>query len=216
MSYLARLEALDPSRSLLVPARTRLLLLTGQSSFVSSRLQPAQIAFLRAVAPTGCAILERGFPFHPDVDDPDAPDPHLLAASLRNARQVAWCLVSPRFQTVVAAVLQRALDTTAERLLLITGSCGLQIANAAWPRLRRPSALAVRVVALGPACLGRLRLDGADLHVLRADGDLWSRLLYRGGVDGHGPGGHLDYWQSPAMRAQVAGLLARTPPEWAR
>jgi len=207
VSYLARLEDLDPARSLLLPERARLLLLTGQSSFASSRLQPEQIAFLRSVAPAGCAVVESGFPFHRDWDEKGTPEPNLLAASLRNARQVAWSLLSPRFEAVATAVLQRALDTTSERLLLITGSCGLQIANAAWPGLRPPSALAVRVVALGPACLGRLRLDGADLHVLRADGDLWSRLFYRGRVDGHGPGGHLDYWRSPAMRARVAAIL---------
>jgi hypothetical protein len=130
-----------------------------------------------------------------------------LAASLRNVVQVFWSFASTRYQSIVRQTLQRAIDTTERRLLLITGSCGLQLAVRAWPDLRIPAALEVRIVALGPACFGRLRLAPAAITVLQGGHDGWSRLFYRGPVDARLPCGHLDYWTSPEVREIVAKLL---------
>ena len=58
--YLDRMEGASET---LPFVETRVALLTGQSSFVSSALSPAQISFLRAVAPAGASVLEMGFPF---------------------------------------------------------------------------------------------------------------------------------------------------------
>lgn len=206
-SYLRRLEELDPSTSLLTPAPVRLLLLTGQSSFASASLRPEQSSFLRAVAPPRAAIADSGFPFHPAMLA-DAPLPGLVAASWRNFLQVVWSVTLAKYQRLVRANLQRALDTTAEELLLVTGSCGLQMANRAWPGLVVPVGLRVRLVALGPACFGALRVAPAAVTVVQGTGDGWSRVFYRGRVDVRAPCGHLDYWTSPAVRATVATLLA--------
>ena len=206
LRYLSRIEALDPQASLLAPAAIRLLLLTGQSSFRSARLEPEQSSFLRAIAPPGAAIVDLGFPFHPAMLT-DARSPGILAASWRNLLQVIWSVASPRYQASVARTLQQALDATESELLLVTGSCGLQIANRAWPRLVVPPGLRTRVVALGPACFGRLRLAPAEITVVQGARDGWSRLFYRGRIDARVPCGHLDAWTSPAVRAQIAALL---------
>ncbi len=210
-SYLCRLEALDPRASLLAPAERRLLLLTGQSSFASARLAPEQSAFLAAVAPPGADLHDAGFPFHPAMLG-DAPAAGILAASARNFLQVLWSVSSRRYQACVRATLQQALDATRDELLLLTGSCGLQLANRAWPGLVVPARLRVRIVALGPACFGALRLAPVEVTVVRGRGDGWSRLFYRGRIDVEAPCGHLDYWTSSAVREAVAALLAGEGP----
>ena len=204
--YLRRLEELDPRASLVTPAGVRLLLLTGQSSFRSARLEPEQSAFLRAIAPPDATIVDAGFPFHPAMLD-DAPPPGMVAASWRNLLQVLWSVASPRYQTSVARTLQQAVDATEIELLLVTGSCGLQIANRVWPRLVIPPGLRIRAVALGPACFGRLRLAPARVAVVQGTRDGWSRLFFRGRIDARVPCGHLDAWTSPAVRAEIAALL---------
>jgi len=206
LDYLRRLESLDPHASLLTPAGTRLLLLTGQSSFRSARLEPDQSSFLRAIAPAGAAIVDAGFPFHSAMLT-DAPPPGIAAASWRNLLQAFWSVASPGYQRSVARTLQQALDATANELLLVTGSCGLQLANRAWPKLVIPPRLRIRIVAVGPACFGRLRLAPAGVTVVQGTRDRWSRLFFHGPIDVRVPCGHLDAWTSPAVRAQIAALL---------
>jgi hypothetical protein len=83
----------------------------------------------------------------------------------------------------------------ASRTILITGSCGVQLANVGWPG---------EVIALGPACLGPLRVRA---YVIRGRGDGWSRLFYRGRVDRACGCGHLGYWESEEVREIVRGIL---------
>lgn len=90
------------------------------------------------------------------------------------------------------------MDATSRRLILTTGSCGLQLANAAWPLLRVPPDLRVDVTALGPACFGKLRMP---VTVVQGRRDRWSRMFYRGRVDHFCECGHLDYWDSNEARA---------------
>ncbi len=205
--YLRRLAALDPRGSLLAPADLRVLLVTGQSSFRSARLAEEQVAFLREVSPCPGAVLEAGFPFHADLLADEREPFALLAASARNARQVVWSMTSRRYQQVVRRTLQQALDATRERLIVLTGSCGLQLLNRAWTRLALPPRLRVQVVALGPACFAPLRLRPAEVTVIVGTRDPWSRLFYRGRADVRVACGHLDYWTSPDVRARVAAIL---------
>lgn len=208
MSYRARLAALDERRSLVKPAASRLILLTGQSSFRSSRLSPAQVEFLHAVAPPRVELLANGFPYHAGFDGA-AGTPGLLAASMRNALQVGWCLLSPAYRRSVAEVLSTVLRNTREALYIVTGSCGLQILASAWPLLTVPDGLRVRVVAVGPALVraGALPID--RVAVVQGRRDVWSRLLYRGRPETRCESGHLDYWTSPDARRAVADLLRR-------
>jgi hypothetical protein len=97
-------------------------------------------------------------------------------------------LGSRAYRDVVRRVLQRAMDTTEQRLRIVTGSCGLQLLNCVWEELQGEA----EVVALGPACFGRLRVPA---EVVLGDRDGWSRLFYRGRVDRRVSCGHLDYWQ---------------------
>src|SRR5579883_189944 len=160
MSYRTRLASLDERLSLIEPAPSRLILLTGQSSFQSSRFSPAQAEFLNSVAPPAVELLGNGFPYHANFDCA-SPPPGLVAASVRNAMQVCWSLFSPAYRRSVAGVLQTVMRNTADSLYIVTGSCGLQILASAWPMLVVPDSLRVRVVAMGPALLraGALRSE---------------------------------------------------------
>jgi hypothetical protein len=209
MSYLARINALDFSRSSALPVHSRIALLTGQSSFRASRLSPAQADFLRAVAPPHAEPLLAAFPYHPDFDRA-APPPGLPAASVRNGLQFLWCLTSPAFRRGVARALQPVFVRTRDRLYLITGSCGLQLLAAAWPELPIPGGLRITTVAIGPALLRCFRLDPSLVSAVQGRSDLWSRLLYRGPIAARCHAGHLEHWQSAETRSTVARLLARS------
>lgn len=198
MSYLSRLAELNYSRSLATPVASRVVLLTGQSSFRSSRLSQDQLQLLRGVA--NATPLELGFPYHPDFDV-EEPSPDLMRASLRNAMQFLWTLQP---QPAIGQALQPLFENTSESLFIITGSCGLQLLNSAWPFLKRPKTLRLQVVAIGPAILNS-RLQPV---VIQGRHDLWSRLLYHGPVTTHCNCGHLDYWKSPEVRRWVKNVCA--------
>ncbi len=200
-AYIRRLATCSAT---LPPEESRIILLTGQSSFATSALSPAQRSFLQSVAPEGCAIVDRGFPFDPAFGGPGFADTGIVEASWRNACQVYWSLYSRDFQQTVAKRLQMVMDATRRRLIIITGSCGLQLANTAWPFLRVPPGLRVEVVALGPACFGRLRLPA---QVVQGRRDGWSRAFYRDRVDRVCDCGHLEYWEAEEARLLVRGLL---------
>lgn len=191
-TYLQRLHGVG----VLPPVTNRIALLTGQSSFLSSALSPSQISFLEGVAPAGCSILRTGFPFDSTLET--FRNAGMAGASWRNARQVYWSIFSATFRGAVARRLQAMMDATSRRLILITGSCGLQLANSAWPLLRVPAALRVDVIALGPACFGAPRMP---VTVIQGRRDGWSRLFYRGRVDHFCECGHLGYWNSDEVRA---------------
>ena len=203
-----RLAALDPERSLIRDADSRVVILTGQSSFVSSRLSGEQQSFLESVAPAGFELVMSGFPYHSDLLD-IREEPSLMAASWRNAAQTIWSGASATFRRVLAGTLERVLARTRRHVAVVAGSCGLQLANAVWPILAKPAGLDIRVIALGPACFGPLRMDGAAVSVLQGRKDRWSRLYYRGRVDHAVDCGHLDYWTSAEVREITAAAIAR-------
>lgn len=207
MSYLTRLNQLDYSRSLAAATvRSRVVLLTGQSSFHSSRLSVTQTDFLHAVAPAKAQPLLAGFPYHPDFDQHEA-EASLLAASARNGWQIVWSLWSATFQQTVARALQPLFQTTQESLFIVTGSCGLQLLACAWPKLTIRKNLSVSVAALGPAMLRPFTLDPNLIFAIQGRADALSRWCYRGAIAAYCNAGHLDYWRSQETRAQVARLL---------
>lgn len=188
MNYFARLQRLDEAGSLLTPVDRRVMILTGQSSWRAARLSPAQESFLDAVTPAGWTAVRAGFPYHSAMMGPEFEEASMIAASWRNAAQVAMSVGSAPYREVVRRVLQRAMDTSRVRLRIVTGSCGLQLLNCVWDDLRGEA----EVLALGPACLGPLRTPA---EVVRGDRDGWSRLFYWGRVDRTAECGHLDYWR---------------------
>jgi len=195
--YLAKLERANTP----LPAVTdRVALLTGRSSFASPALSPQQLSFLKAIAPSGYSILETAFPYDLSLHGTAFRETGMLAASWRNMRQVCWSIRNPAFRAIVAGRMQALFDATGRHLILITGSCGLQLANSAWPQLRPPANLRIDVIALGPACFGRLRMPA---KVIQGRRDFWSRLFYRGPVDHYCDCGHLDYWDSESVRGLI-------------
>lgn len=202
MSYRARLRNLDYSRTLATPTTSRLVLLTGQSAFATSRLTPAQTEFLTEVAPPHAEVLKIGFPFHPDFDI-DAGTPGIVAASMRNTLQVFWSRYSSTYRETVARALQPLFTNTGDSLYILTGSCGLQLLASAWPLLEKAKTLSICVIAIGPA-------GPAMPNAIAVQGkkDLWSKLLYRGPVTARCNTGHLDYWDSTEVRRIVTELLS--------
>ena len=186
--YLERLSKLNatPNR-----VEERVLLCTGQSSFKSSALSLEQLSFLETAAPTECSVLSMGFPFDSSFDGAGFREVGMVSASWRNARQVYWSMFSPVYREAIARRFQAVIGATSRRLIIVTGSCGLQLVNVAWPKLQIPTELRIDLVALGPACFGELRMP---VTVVRGRRDIWSRMLYRGRVDHVCAGGHLDYW----------------------
>jgi hypothetical protein len=176
----------------------RIAILTGQSDPRSAALSPAQADFLDRIRPPDCEVIRTGFPYTENAGYRDVP---ILRASVRNARQVLWTF-SESFPKQIGERID-TLSLGVKRLILITGSCGLQMANAAWPRLT--AAAEIQVVALGPVCLTKLRMP---IVAIRGRRDIWSRLMFGGAIDYHCDCGHLAYWESEEVRA-LAGRLVR-------
>lgn len=175
--------------------------LTGQSDPCGSALSPKQEAFLDALPAPDDWKVRVNFPY-PEVTPPHRPAP-LLRASWSNSRQF---LVSRRssfraqHQPPLLALLGRA-----ERTLLLTGSCGLELlANLDLPArdLGR-----LHVFAYGPVAWRR---PACDLRQVRGRRDWVSRILSRvapGSSDAWVAGGHLDYLEDPAVLALCCAFL---------
>jgi len=188
------------------PFTHRLLLLTGQSNLRSSRLSHAQTEFLSSLAPLPIKAVAAGFPF----DETSAPNrpASLLEASFHNARQYLWARSDPAYGRSVAEALQPILASASKGILLVTGSCGLQILEAAWPHLRRTPGVRIEILALGP--VGSSPDFGeAGFSAVQGSGDLWSRMLYRGPVAHHTKCGHMDYWHDVVARDVARSLAER-------
>ena len=179
--------------------------LTGQSAYRHSQLSPQQLAVLDELA--GYEVIRAGFPYNGRaLAVPYTPEP-LLRASLRNASQFAAALASPAFSAEVARHLQPLVDAASRRLLLLCGSCGLQLLASALPRLDLPPGLRIGLVAVGPVCLtpaaffrGHPRLD---LFVVQGSRDWISRIGSRAGADARPPVDHLGYARHPEARRAI-------------
>jgi hypothetical protein len=136
--------------------------LTGQSSYRHSQLSADQLGLLDLLADAGFATVRGGFPFNSGaLARPYHPEP-LAFACARNAAQYLAARAGVSFRAELARHLQPLLDRTARRLVLLCGSCGLELLAAALPQLRMPPGLEVLVVGLGP--VGRVSAAfGADV-----------------------------------------------------
>ncbi|MEW6639030.1 MAG: hypothetical protein AB1586_00900 [Pseudomonadota bacterium] len=205
--YAQRLATLDPTGFLLPRAAQRLCLLTGQSDFATSALPPDKHAFLAAVAPPGAVVTPVGFPWHASFAAPSAGPVPLARASVRNARQWIWARHSAVYRAALATIVGTLLARTEQRLLLVTGSCGVDLLTAALARLPAHGPEIVAAI-VGPA--GRAPPKGRLTRALVVQGrrDIWSRALWRGAVDERPPCGHLDYYGDAATRAAIAAFFA--------
>ena len=204
----ARFAGYELSGHLAEPVPAAVAWLTGQSSYQHSSLSPGQLGLLDAVAAEGFSPVRAGFPFNTGALGVEySPEP-LVAASVRNAAQYLAARFDRRFQEELARHLQPLFDRTGRRLVLLCGSCGLELLAAARPRLVVPESLQVLAVALGP--VGRRWPAGSPfrLHVIQGSQDWISRLGYRGQADLRLRSGHMSYHSEPEVRAEVARLCA--------
>jgi hypothetical protein len=193
---------------LAVPVADCAAWLSGQSSYRHSQLSPGQLDLLDALAGLGCATVRCGLPFNAAAQAlPYSAEP-LAAASARNAAQFLAARLDHRFQAELARHLQPLADRTSRRLVLLCGSCGMELLAAALPRLRLPWELRILAIALGP--VGRRPAGQLQLHVIQGSGDWISRLGYRGPADLRVPGGHMAYLD----RADVRGEVLRVAKEF--
>jgi hypothetical protein len=207
-SVARRFAGYQPADSLAVSAQDSAAWLTGQSSYRHSQLSPGQELMLDAVANLGYATVKGGFPFNAGaLRLPYRPEP-LPAASVRNAAQYLAARTDRRHRAELARHLQPLLDHCERRLLLLCGSCGLEMLTAAIPALRLPPALQVLAIGIGP--VGRTPPAGPALrlHVIRARGDWISRLGCRLTPDLQVTGSHMSYPDQPAVRDEVLRVAA--------
>lgn len=179
------------------PCKHRLLLLTGQSNLRSSPLSSAQIDFLSSLAHLPIEVVLTGFPFD-EAPIPSRPA-SLLEASFQNARQYLWARSDPVYARAVAQLLQPILASASRGILLVTGSCGLQILEAAWPHLQRAPGQQIEILALGPVGSAP-HFVGAGFSAVQGSADLWSRLLYHAPIAYETSCGHMDYWHDAVAR----------------
>jgi len=196
---LHRLLRYDPANSLARPSAQVVAWLTGQSDYASACLSPAQEAFLLAVAPPGWVKLEANFPYNQAALAADYQPAPLLAASMRNSAQFVAALGSAVFRRACAQQLQPLLDATTNRLVLLCGSCGLQLFYAALPWLRVPAGLYIQLVGLGPVCLRYQAHPQVAVTVVQGQRDWLSRSLCRLPCNYWVRAGHLDYARLPEL-----------------
>jgi len=178
--------------------------LTGQSSYRHSQLSPGQLDLLDAVGAAGYTVVRCGFPFNAAaLNEPYHAEP-LRAASTRNAAQYLAARLDRRFQAELSRHLQPLFDRTSQRLVLLCGSCGLELLGAALPRIRLPSGLRVLAIALGP--VGPRLPAGQDrvqVHMIQGTSDWISKIGCRQVPDLRVRCGHMSYLWQPDVRAEV-------------
>jgi hypothetical protein len=201
-SVAGRFSRYDLADHLAVSAPNCAAWLTGQSSYRHSQLSAGQLDLLNSLTAVGYEAVRGGFPFNGGAMTMPYRREPLAAASVRNGVQYLAARVDRRFRVELTRHLQPLFDQTGRRLVLLCGSCGLELLAAALPRLRLRPRLEVLALALGP--VGRLpAAGGLRLHVIRADGDWISRLGCRRAADLRVPGGHLGYLRQREVRAEV-------------
>lgn len=203
ISFIQRLRNLNPSGNLSYQGNLSLLL-TGLSSLSSAHLNPEQTHFLQAVMPKNVNILYSNFPYHDDFLKKPYHSPNLLIASLRNIFQFILATFSPDFGRIIAARLKPLLQQQ-RKLVIITGSCGLALFNAALPYLKIEDMEKVMIIALGPVSF-RTKDNPCKLYRIRGTRDWVSKMSKAGMIHYTVNCGHLDYYINPETQKIVRDL----------
>jgi hypothetical protein len=184
-----------------VTAALRIAFLTGQSDPCRCALSPKESAFLATLAGEGVELVPTGFPWFGEPAE-WRPVP-LWRASLANARQY----LAARRGRIAAAGLANVWLAQAPRTLLLAGSCGLALLAAIDPRERARAAPPVCLRRGGAAVAGR---DRGHTAVLGRRDRLARWLAPAGAPVPHVvEAGHLDYLESPVVRALAREELVR-------
>jgi hypothetical protein len=193
LDYVRRLHALDPAGSIVRSTPNAVMLLTGRSLYDDCHLIPQQLAFLERVVPPDVQAVPAHFPYHGDLMTSVLPEPNLLVCSWRNTLQYLYVRFVPSFRKVLARHLQEIFDRC-ERVVVITGSCGLAFLESSRPYLRLRGEDQLRVIALGPVIW--FRPTTRNLTVIRGRHDWISRTFSPVAPDYTVAGGHMDYYAS--------------------
>ena len=189
----------EPS-ALLKRSPSKVVLLTGLSSFACSDLSDSQKNFLKSVTPIEFDIVLSNFPYHEGFLKKKLPEPPILIAGFRNFAQYLSALFSRPYAKLIASFFQVVIDHCEERLIVITGSCGLALFRAARPHLIFPDKLQIKIIALGP--VGK-SIQDIPLKIYRGKTDWISRIL--------GPHqnvteiscGHMDYYSNTSLQRLI-------------
>ncbi len=176
----------------------KVVLLSGLSDPATCALSPTQAQFLGALeVPETCKVYWN-FPYIPCPDRPRR-EPPLWLASLRNARQ--FLLASRRAYRGAARCHWQALTASAEEVVVITLSCGLEILNNCLDTGPVPR---IRSFALGPVAWQRPRVP---CTLVQGDCDFVSRSFFKDG-DVIVPGvGHMGYLRDHRVLSLINDCL---------
>lgn len=205
--YRKKLSNLDPSGYMLKRRDNHLCLLTGQSSFKTSRLDKEKLDFLNHISDQDLTTVTIGFPWHNEFDIL-AGKPALIAATIRNIRQYLWLNLDKEYKKSVSNIIRKIVEMTDKKLVIITGSCGIGYLSCALENIKVTNEL--WVLALGP--VGSKNINSKNIsrfHVIQGHNDIWSKLLWLGNVDEYTNCGHMEYYKCPqtlrATRSFIKG-----------
>lgn len=179
-----------PARHPFTPLKV--VLLTGLSDPATCALSAVQTRFLASLAAPEAAKIYWNFPYLPSSKA--RRDPPLWLASIRNLRQFLQAS-RPAYREH-----WRALAASTESLVVITGSCGLEIFN----HCREPRDPVGHVFALGPVARAR---PAVPHTLVRGTGDPFPRVFFRKcDVELSGVG-HMNYLDDSRVQRLVNDYL---------
>jgi membrane-associated phospholipid phosphatase len=208
--YIKKLSTLSLEGSELKECDYRLLMLTGQSSFVSSVLDNNKLIFLQKIAANNENFNTSfvGFPWHSEFNSKRKKTSFSMSC-IRNAMQYLWLRNNSKYQESVERIIHHAIQITNQQLVFITGSCGIQHLLCALKKYQKINLCHIKIIALGP--VGRdiiTNLDLYELHLVQGKQDFWSKILWTGKKANYHPDcGHLEYYECPEIFTLVNELI---------
>ena len=195
----------ESSASNFARSRLKVALLTGLSDPRNCRLSYVQHRFLASLVVPDSWKVWANFPF--GECDPDRADPRLWRACAANVDQFIGARTRTR-RAIYRRSLTRLAASSEEGVVLIAGSCGLEIFNALGAEV---SSMVRHVLSTGPVAWRRPVVPHTMIQGSR---DPISRLFFRHVdvvVDGVGHMGYLSHPTTLSVVNRKLAELAATP-----
>lgn len=211
--YIKKISSLSLERSELKECDYQLVMLTGQSSFVSSVLDDNKRVFLQKIAANNENFNTSfgGFPWNYEFNTRKKKTSFAMSC-VRNAMQYLWLKNNIKYQEGVGRIIHHAIQITNQQLVFITGSCGIQHILCALKKYQKTNFCHIKIIALGPVGENiMINLDLYDLHIVQGKRDFWSKILWNGKKTNYRPDcGHLEYYECPEVLTIVDELVKRS------
>ncbi|NBV05850.1 MAG: inositol phosphorylceramide synthase [Proteobacteria bacterium] len=211
--YIKKILSLSLEGSELKECDYRLVMLTGQSSFVSSVLDDNKRVFLQKIAANNENFNTSfgGFPWNYEFNTRKKKASFAMSC-VRNAMQYLWLKNNTKYQEGVRRIIHHAIQITNQQLVFITGSCGIQHILCALKKYQKTNFCYIKIIALGPVGENiMINLDLYDLHIVQGKRDFWSKILWNGKKANYRPDcGHLEYYECPEVFTLVDKLIKQT------